>query len=73
MLLSLAKTQPMYVRDKRSTTYTFIRRHYCQFPDLLYINVFQSDISDMTFRWNVSNTIMSQYFTEWESGYPKNR
>ena len=25
------------------------------------------------FSWNVSGNPMEQYFTEWESGYPKNR
>lgn len=42
-------------------------------PACFWVGGYQSDMSDMTFRWNVSNIIMSQYFTEWESGYPKNR
>jgi len=42
-------------------------------PSCFWVGGYESDSSTMLFTWNVSTTVMSQYFTEWESGYPKNR
>ena len=56
-------------------------------PSTMWINHFRSSILHNTFNvekpqwptnaqmfsWNMSGNPMEQYFTEWESGYPKNR
>lgn len=42
-------------------------------PACFWIGGFESDPSTMLFTWNISSQVMDKYFTEWESGYPKNR
>jgi len=42
-------------------------------PACFWIGGFESDASSMVFTWNISSQVMEKYFTEWESGYPKNR
>ena len=43
---------------------------HCRFYNIDFIT---SKCSLQMFSWNVSGNPMEQYFTEWESGYPKNR
>lgn len=42
-------------------------------PACFWIGGYESDPVNNMFSWNVSGNPMEQYFTEWESGYPKNR
>jgi len=42
-------------------------------PACFWVGGFESNSATMMYTWNVSAAVMSQYFTEWESGYPKNR
>jgi len=42
-------------------------------PACFWIGGFESDAANNMFTWNISQRLMEQYFTEWESGYPKNR
>lgn len=42
-------------------------------PACFWIGGYESDPSNNMFTWNISGNSMEQYFTEWESGYPKNR
>lgn len=42
-------------------------------PACFWIGGFESDPQNMIFTWNISSQVMEKYFTEWESGYPKNR
>ena len=43
------------------------------FLNIIFFHNMKASSLVQMFSWNVSGNPMEQYFTEWESGYPKNR